>query len=561
MPGSTPSLYRTFTWILLACLIGLYVLYDWYTDNLKRDLESQEAQAALSARRYNDADNRLKRAAETEKGLQGKLAGLEARLASETQALTGKISGAKAELEALAERHRQATEEAAANAAAVEEHKKALAEAADREQGLNAKLDAAATANADLETAHQKAKERIASLEGELKRLNQTLAANEALAAEKARELEKRLMARAEHFRTALEGSEPDRARMLSELERKTEEHRAARAKAEETLASAHAETEQAKSEGQASLAAARAKGEQAIAALRTETEKSLAASKSEAERLLKETRSTLEGKLAEARKSAEEGATALKAATETRAQEQSAAQAKIESLTTELEGERSALSALQEKYDGAVAELHTELNMAEQALTGAKNEMSAAVQTAAEKQKSLEDRIAALEKDLAQTRQQAESTHAADLQARQQAVAQARGLFARYSELGGKQTERGMLLSLSSDELRFASGAAVIPKGEHPGLDRIATLMKDQPKLTARIEGHTDNAGPDEINLKLSAARAEAVKQALIELGVAGDHLTAQGLGETNPIADNRTPAGRRQNRRVEVYVIEEAQ
>ena len=543
MPGSTPSLYRTFTWILLASLIGLYALYDWYTDSLKRELEGRGAEATLSAQRLNDANTRLKRAAETEKGLKVQLAGLETRLASETQALTGKISGAKAELAALAERHRQATEQAAANAAAIEEHKKALAEAADREQGLNAKLDAAAADHAELEIAHQTAKERVANLEGDLARVKRTLAEHEARALEKARELEQRLGARAEHYRTALEGSEPERARMLSELERRAEEHRAARAKAEETLEAARAETEKAKSEGQSSLVAAKAKGEQAIATLRTE-----------AERVLKETRSTLEGQVAEARKAAEEGATALKTATETHAQEQRDAQAKIESLTTELEGERSALSALQEKFDATVAELHTELSLSEEALSGAKNELGAAVQTAAEKQKSLEE-------ELAQTRQQAESTHAADLQARQQEVAKARGLFARYTELGGRQTERGMLLSLSSDELRFASGAAIIPKGDHPGLDRIATLMKDQPKLTARIEGHTDNAGPDEINLKLSAARAEAVKQALIGLGVAADHLTAQGLGETNPIADNRTPAGRRQNRRVEVYVIDDAQ
>lgn len=557
MAGSTPLLYRTFTWILLACLIGLYVLYDWYTDTLKQDLENQGAKATLSTQRLKDADTRLKRAAETEQDLKGQLAGLEARLASETQALTGKISDAKAELEALAERHRQATEQVTAHAAEIEGHKKALAEAADREQGLSAKLDAAAAAHAELEGAHQAARERVASLEGELERLNRTLAQNEARALQKAKELEQRLVARAEHFRTALEGSEPERARMLSEMERKTEEHRAARAKAEDALAGAHAETEQAKSEG-----------EQVLAALRAESEQTLSATKSEAQRVLTETRSMLEGRLAEARKAADEGEAALKTATETHAREQKAAQAKIESLTTELESERSALSALQEKYDGTVAGLQTELNMAEQALTGAKSELGMAVRTAAEKQKSLEDQIAAaqgrigaLEQDLAQTRRQAEETHAADMQARQQAVAQARGLFARYSELGGKQTERGMLLSLSSDELRFASGAAVIPKGDHPGLDRIATLMKDQPKLTARIEGHTDNAGPDEINLKLSEARAEAVKQALIELGVPVDRLTSQGLGETKPIADNRSPAGRGRNRRVEVYVIEETQ
>jgi outer membrane protein OmpA-like peptidoglycan-associated protein len=88
------------------------------------------------------------------------------------------------------------------------------------------------------------------------------------------------------------------------------------------------------------------------------------------------------------------------------------------------------------------------------------------------------------------------------------------------------------------------------------PSLDRIASLLKDYPGLTALIEGHTDNAGPDEINLELSKARADAVMQALTERGVAAERLTAEGAGEARPNAPNTTPAGRAQNRRVEVYV-----
>jgi outer membrane protein OmpA-like peptidoglycan-associated protein len=91
------------------------------------------------------------------------------------------------------------------------------------------------------------------------------------------------------------------------------------------------------------------------------------------------------------------------------------------------------------------------------------------------------------------------------------------------------------------------------------PTLDRIAALLETYPDLGVRIEGHTDSLGDEATNLALSQQRAEAVKQALIGRGVEPERLTAEGLGPERPIADNATPAGRAQNRRVEVYVSED--
>jgi outer membrane protein OmpA-like peptidoglycan-associated protein len=76
------------------------------------------------------------------------------------------------------------------------------------------------------------------------------------------------------------------------------------------------------------------------------------------------------------------------------------------------------------------------------------------------------------------------------------------------------------------------------------------------QPDLRIEVEGHTDDVGTDEYNQTLSERRAGAVGAFLVEQGIPADAVTALGLGESRPKADNLTPEGRRQNRRVELVV-----
>jgi OOP family OmpA-OmpF porin len=79
-------------------------------------------------------------------------------------------------------------------------------------------------------------------------------------------------------------------------------------------------------------------------------------------------------------------------------------------------------------------------------------------------------------------------------------------------------------------------------------------------PKIV--VEGHTDNEGTPEANLRLSLERAESVRQALIALGLPPDQVGSAGYGDTRPVALNTTAEGRRQNRRVDfVFVSAEAQ
>ncbi len=100
-----------------------------------------------------------------------------------------------------------------------------------------------------------------------------------------------------------------------------------------------------------------------------------------------------------------------------------------------------------------------------------------------------------------------------------------------------------------------FATGKADLQPESRPVLKEIATTLREHPDLRVLIEGHTDNVGGAAANLKLSDARAAAVKAALVgQFGIAADRITTRGLGDTNPAAPNTTAEGRAQNRRVEV-------
>jgi outer membrane protein OmpA-like peptidoglycan-associated protein len=223
--------------------------------------------------------------------------------------------------------------------------------------------------------------------------------------------------------------------------------------------------------------------------------------------------------------------------------------------LQQQLDVVRAQRDAAAEAEAASVARLNQDLEAERERLDELRSAQAAELEALRKQQ---EDAAQAAEE--ARARMQAMAADAERQLAEAEAVTNSvQTLFDSAAELGGEVTEDGVRVSLGGDQLRFASGSAALPAGELPTIDRTAALLVARPELTARIEGHTDSAGGADLNQTLSRQRAEAVMQALIDRGVDAGRLSAEGLGEANPIADNNTAQGRGQNRRVEVYLIGE--
>jgi OOP family OmpA-OmpF porin len=109
-------------------------------------------------------------------------------------------------------------------------------------------------------------------------------------------------------------------------------------------------------------------------------------------------------------------------------------------------------------------------------------------------------------------------------------------------------------------EKIQFETDQAVIKPESFDLMNEIVGVVNGNPQIKRlSIEGHTDNVGSDKHNQKLSDKRAAAVRNYLVEHGVTPDRLVSKGWGESKPLADNDTEAGREQNRRVEFIIAEQ--
>ncbi len=152
---------------------------------------------------------------------------------------------------------------------------------------------------------------------------------------------------------------------------------------------------------------------------------------------------------------------------------------------------------------------------------------------------------------------EEARSQAEAEAKARAAEQAKAAALMKELSELRAQQTDRGLVLTVG--DVLFAVGKAEVAPGGQRSIDQLAQFLKTYPRRRVLIEGHTDNTGNDDFNVKLSQQRADAVRSLLVARGVAPERIATRGHGPKYPIVENDTPAGRQQNRRVEILVLNE--
>jgi len=146
---------------------------------------------------------------------------------------------------------------------------------------------------------------------------------------------------------------------------------------------------------------------------------------------------------------------------------------------------------------------------------------------------------------------------------AAQQAEADKMSMRARLSEqlnsvLQTRDSARGLIVSMS--DVLFETGKYSLKSGAREKLAKVAGILLAYPGLNIAVGGYTDNVGGDAMNQKLSENRAGSVRDYLVNEGVSANSVTAQGYGNSLPVASNNNAAGRQQNRRVELLVSGEA-
>lgn len=141
-----------------------------------------------------------------------------------------------------------------------------------------------------------------------------------------------------------------------------------------------------------------------------------------------------------------------------------------------------------------------------------------------------------------------------AEQAAREKAELRAKLLQQFNAVLETRDTERGLVVNMG--DVLFDTGRFTLRPVAREKLARLAGIALSYPGLKLVSEGHTDNVGSEALNQKLSEQRANAVREYLISQGISGDIITSSGKGFSMPVGDNKTAAGRQQNRRVELIV-----
>ena len=152
---------------------------------------------------------------------------------------------------------------------------------------------------------------------------------------------------------------------------------------------------------------------------------------------------------------------------------------------------------------------------------------------------------------------EQARMAARAEAERAAKAKAEADQLMRELSDLKARQTERGIVLTIG--DVLFATGKTDLSSDALRSVDKLADFLQKYPNRNVLIEGHTDSVGSEEYNLTLSERRADSVKESLTSRRIPEGRIATKGYGKKYPVASNDTAAGKQQNRRVEVIILNE--
>jgi outer membrane protein OmpA-like peptidoglycan-associated protein len=226
--------------------------------------------------------------------------------------------------------------------------------------------------------------------------------------------------------------------------------------------------------------------------------------------------------------------------------------QARAEFATARAESDTAKAQAAKAQAESETARAQAEAAQAQSDSDQAKSDM-------ADSQAASANALSAAQADAEQSRlaaQQAQSSV-------QQAETDKAAMRTRLSEqlnliLQTRDSARGLIVSMS--DVLFDTGKYSLKPGAREKLAKVAGILLAYPGLNIEVGGYTDNVGGDEMNQTLSEHRAGSVRDYLVQQGVATNSVSAQGFGNTLPVASNENSAGRQQNRRVELLVSGEA-
>jgi outer membrane protein OmpA-like peptidoglycan-associated protein len=210
------------------------------------------------------------------------------------------------------------------------------------------------------------------------------------------------------------------------------------------------------------------------------------------------------------------------------------------------LSAQRQERERIQQEKDAAAAKAKAEAEAAAAKEAERQAELSAANEARIKAEG--EAREAAEKAKAEAARKEAEQASAATAALRQQLLQQLNTV------LQTTDSPRGLIVNMA--DVLFDFGKYNLKPDAHIKLAKLTGIIQAHPGLRLAIEGHTDNIGGDEANMKLSQQRADTVREFLVQQGLPAETVTSVGLGKLEPVADNSTNQGRQKNRRVEIIV-----